>query len=56
VPFALTDLEKQHIQRVLEHTKGNKTRAAELLGITRLTLRNKLKHYELPDSLDETED
>jgi hypothetical protein len=35
------------IRRVPEHGKGKKTRAAGLPGITRLTLRDKLKQYEL---------
>ncbi|SIQ42721.1 sigma-54-dependent transcriptional regulator [Maribacter ulvicola] len=39
----LIDIEKEYIQRVLAHTKGNKTRAAEILGIDRKTLREKLK-------------
>ena len=35
--------EKQVISRVLRHADGNQVRAAELLGITRTTLRNKVK-------------
>ncbi len=31
--------------RTLEHTKNNKTRAAEILGISLKTLHNKLKEY-----------
>ncbi len=46
-PFALADMEKSHIARVLRHCHGNKTHAAALLGITRLTLRNKISQYEL---------
>ncbi|NMG45560.1 response regulator [Aromatoleum toluvorans] len=45
--MSLAAVERQHILRVLEHAAGNKTRAAEILGITRLTLRTKLREYEL---------
>jgi len=31
--------------RTLEHTKNNKTKAAEILGISLKTLHNKLKEY-----------
>jgi DNA-binding protein Fis len=43
-------MERVYIQRVLDSVGGNKTRAAELLGITRLTLRNKLKQHDLDDN------
>ncbi len=39
----LRDLERDYIQKVLQHTKGNKTKAAEILQIDRKTLREKLK-------------
>jgi len=55
LPFALSDIEARHIRRVLEHCKGNKTKAAGLLGITRLTLRNKVKQYALTEFQDEQE-
>ena len=51
-PVTLEAMEKQHILHVLEMAGGNKTRAAEYLGITRLTLRNKLKHYGLEQHPD----
>ncbi|MFY0253249.1 sigma-54-dependent transcriptional regulator [Chitinophaga sp. 30R24] len=44
----LADMEKQHIIRVLAHAKGNKTRAAELMGIGLTTLYNKIKEYNIP--------
>ena len=40
---SLAEMERQHILRVLESTGQNKTRAAEVLGIDRKTLREKLK-------------
>ncbi len=50
-PFMdLEAMEQIYIQRVLDSVGGNKTRAAEVLHITRLTLRNKLKHHDLDDS------
>jgi DNA-binding NtrC family response regulator len=42
LPDTLSDLEQDHIRRVLEATHGNKTRASEILGIERKTLYRKL--------------
>jgi DNA-binding NtrC family response regulator len=39
------EAEKGLILRTLEHTRNNKTRAAEILGISLKTLHNKLKEY-----------
>jgi transcriptional regulator with PAS, ATPase and Fis domain len=43
----LSELEKIMILRSLETTSGNRTQAAELLGISVRTLRNKLNEYRL---------
>jgi DNA-binding NtrC family response regulator len=39
----LAEVEREHIQNVLNSVEGNKTRAAEILGIDRKTLREKLR-------------
>jgi PAS domain S-box-containing protein len=39
---SLTDVEREHITRVLDEVGGNRTRAAERLGISRSTLKRKL--------------
>jgi two-component system response regulator AtoC len=46
-PLSLEDLERQHIERTLKHHTGNRTRAAIELGISRATLINKIKRYNL---------
>jgi two-component system, NtrC family, response regulator AtoC len=46
-PLRLDDLEKTHIVRVLEHVGGSRTRAAEVLGISRSTLWEKGKRFGL---------
>jgi DNA-binding NtrC family response regulator len=38
----LEELERAHIRSVLAHVDGNKTKAAEILGISRQTLRTKI--------------
>ena len=38
----LREMEKEYVKRVLLHTQGNKTKAAEILQIDRKTLRDKL--------------
>ncbi len=45
--FSLASVEKLHIQRVLNHTKGNKTEAAKLLDIGLTTLYRKIEEYKL---------
>lgn len=42
---SLKDIEKEMIFKTLAETGGNKTKAADILGITVRTLRNKLKEY-----------
>ncbi|HSJ77047.1 MAG TPA: sigma-54 dependent transcriptional regulator, partial [Gemmatimonadales bacterium] len=46
-PLSLEDLERQHIERTLKHHAGNRTRAAVELGISRATLINKIKRYNI---------
>ena len=43
--LSLENLEKQHIKKVLAQVKGNRTKAAQLLKISRSTLWQKLKNY-----------
>jgi transcriptional regulator with PAS, ATPase and Fis domain len=45
--MTLVELEKNHIQTTLESLKGNQTKAAKLLGISRSTLWRKMKEYGL---------
>jgi two-component system NtrC family response regulator len=45
--FHLSTREKQHIRKVLHHTKGNKTKTAELLGIGLTTLYRKMEEYHI---------
>jgi DNA-binding NtrC family response regulator len=45
VGTTVNEAEKALIQLTLQHTKNNKTRAAEILGISLKTLFNKLKEY-----------
>jgi DNA-binding NtrC family response regulator len=52
VLLPLDEIEKRHIRRVLEACHGNKTQAARTLGITRLTLRNKINEYGWTEFLD----
>ena len=45
--FDLASVEKLHIQRVLNHTKGNKVEAARLLNIGLTTVYRKMEEYGL---------
>ena len=49
----LDEVEKLAIQHALATCDGNKTRAAQMLGISRQTLRTKLKDYALGDDAEE---
>jgi len=48
----LEDLERMAIEHALRVCEGNKTRAAQRLGISRQTLRTKLKEYRMGDDND----
>jgi DNA-binding NtrC family response regulator len=46
IPRPLREVEMEHLKRTLEWCRGNKSRAAKLLGISRQTLRDKLAMSE----------
>jgi DNA-binding NtrC family response regulator len=43
----LEDVEKDHIKKILNYTDNNKTKAAQILGISRVNLIAKVKKYKL---------
>ena len=49
--FELSAMERRHIARVLEYTKGNKTEAARLLNIALTTLYRKIEEYKISERL-----
>jgi len=51
----LAELERMAIIHALRVCEGNKTRAAQQLGISRQTLRTKLKEYQMGDDTDPSE-
>ncbi len=48
--FSLEEVERIHIARMLKRYDGNKSKTSRLLGISRATLREKIKRYELEDA------
>ncbi len=47
MPQSLKDIEKMHIQKVLQYAHYNNTKAAEILGISRVSLISKIKKNNL---------
>ena len=45
--LVLTEVEAPLLESVMNHVKGNQTKASEMLGLNRGTLRKKLKQYDL---------
>ena len=45
--MVLSEIEAPMLEVVMKHTRHNQTRAAQLLGLNRGTLRKKLKRYGL---------
>ncbi len=43
--LVLSEVERPLFESVLEYTHGNQSKAAEILGITRSTLKKKLDYY-----------
>lgn len=46
--LSLVAVEKQHIHKILQFTNGNKTKAADFLGIGLTTLYRKMEEYNIP--------
>ena len=45
--MTIKEMERILIEKTLEATDGNRTHAAQMLGVTRKTLQNKIKEYGL---------
>ncbi len=48
----LKEVEREYIQNVLTSVRNNKTEAANILGIDRKTLREKLKDLQFPETIE----
>jgi DNA-binding NtrC family response regulator len=46
-PSSLKEVEKNHLKKVLSYTNGNRSKAAKILGISRVTLLSKIKQYKI---------
>ena len=46
--IVLSEVERPLFTKVMQHVRGNQTKAARLMGINRGTLRKKLKKYGPP--------
>jgi len=44
---SLEDVENDHIKKVLSFTGGNRTKASQVLGISRISLLSKIRKYRL---------
>ncbi len=49
--LVIEEVERPLLEIVLNFTQGNQSKAAELLGLSRGTLRKKLQHYKLDGGL-----
>lgn len=47
--LVIGEVEEPLLKTVMDYSHGNQSRAADILGINRGTLRKKLKHYSLLD-------
>jgi DNA-binding NtrC family response regulator len=45
---SLREVERHLLEKTLEATQGNRTRAAEVLGVSLRTIRNRIREYGLP--------
>ncbi len=54
--IAMREFEQQYLKRALRLARNCKKEAADLLGISRKNLWEKLKHYELGDTADPADD
>lgn len=45
--LVMSEVEKPLLESVMQHTEKNQTKAAQVLGISRSTLRKKLAQYDL---------
>jgi len=50
-PTTLADMERHMILQTLHETGGNRTRAAEILGVSVRTIRNKINEYGLREAV-----
>jgi len=48
--MSLENMEKVHLSKVLKRLEWNKSKASKTLGISRATLRAKIKKYNLPEN------
>jgi DNA-binding protein Fis len=44
---SLEDVELDHIRKILSYTDGNRTKASQILGISRISLLSKIKKNKL---------
>ena len=51
-PMTLQEVERQHVLWVLEQAGGNRSKAAQVLGIDRVSLWRKLKRYGVADETE----